>query len=282
LSPDEAMKITRRLVALLALLALCAGVVLAQRTAREADTTEAPAWPVDPHFKKDAFTFARVKYSVGRHGLGRSGQDRWSIDFPDCDLNFSFRLQQVTSIKVDPEGLVVELTGKELFNQPFLYLIEPGRLDLSDQEAEAVRRYLESGGFLMLDDFWGDEEWDNLMEEMKRVFPDREPVELPVEHPIFNGVFPLKERPQVPHIDTAMAEQYTGRRWGPRRRGSIQEADYRAILDDKGRIMVLFCHNTDLGDGWEREGENEYYFREFSEKKAYPLGINIVFYAMTH
>ena len=65
-------------------------------------------------------------------------------------------------------------------------------------------------------------------------------------------------------------------------RWDAKEPHYRALYDDKGRIMVLVCQNTDLGDGWEREGEDEWYFREFSEKKAYPMGINIIFYAMTH
>jgi len=66
------------------------------------------------------------------------------------------------------------------------------------------------------------------------------------------------------------------------RRWDAPEAHYRAIFDDKGRMMMLVCHNTDLGDGWEREGEDEWYFREFSEKKSYPLGINILFYMLTH
>jgi hypothetical protein len=56
----------------------------------------------------------------------------------------------------------------------------------------------------------------------------------------------------------------------------------RAILDDHKRIMVVACHNTDNGDGWEREGEEDYFFHRFSEKIAYPLAINIIFYAMTH
>ena len=53
------------------------------------------------------------------------------------------------------------------------------------------------------------------------------------------------------------------------------------MFDDNGRIMAIFCHNTHLGEGWEREGEDAYYFREFSHKKAFPMGINIVVYALT-
>jgi hypothetical protein len=56
----------------------------------------------------------------------------------------------------------------------------------------------------------------------------------------------------------------------------------RGLYDDKGRMMVIATHNTDNGDGWEREGENDWFFHEFSEKRAFPLGINIIFYAMTH
>jgi hypothetical protein len=195
-------------------------------------------------------------------------------------LNFSYRLQQLTSLKVDPEGKIVRLTDPELFDCPFIYIVEPGRLEFSDEEVKALRRYLLSGGFLMVDDFWGEYEWDNLHEQIKRVFPDREPQELPLEHPIFHCVFDLKEKPQVPNFELGESSQWNGGvTW---ERPDARTPHYRAILDDKERIMVMICHNTDNGDGWEREGEYEYYFREFSEKKAYPLGINIVFYAMTH
>ena len=110
-------------------------------------------------------------------------------------------------------------------------------------------------------------------------FPEREPKELPPDHAIFNCVFPLQTKPQIPSIYHAMAAQGTDITW---ERWDAQTPHYQGIFDDNNRMMVIICHNTDLGDGWEREGENEYYFREFSEKKAYPLGINIVFYAMTH
>ena len=141
--------------------------------------------------------------------------------------------------------------------------------------SQQVRRYLTNGGFLMVDDFWGDREYENFYENIKRVFPNREPEELDLSHDIFHNVYDLKQKPQVPSIH-AWYNGMTTERY------DAQEPHYRAIHDDKGRIMVMICHNTDNGDGWEREGEFQYFFREFSEKKAYPLGINIIFYAMTH
>jgi len=186
----------------------------------------------------------------------------------------------MTSLKVDPEGKVLELTDPELFNYPFIYIVEPGGLYFEDEEVTYLRQYLLRGGFLMVDDFWGDYEYENLRHQMKRVFPEREPEELPLEHPIFHCVFDLKEKPQIPNVGTGTYSQYTGVTW--ERGEDTRTPHYKGIFDDKGRLMVIICHNTDLGDGWEREGDNVYYFREFSEKKAYPLGINIIFWAMTH
>ena len=202
-----------------------------------------------------------------------------ALDFPDADLNLSYRLQQLTSMKVDPHGRIMRLTDPDLFRYPFIYLIEPGGIYLSPEEITALRRYLLNGGFLMVDDFWGEEEWRDLYNAMKQVFPEREPVELPLEHPIFHCVYDLKEKPQIPAIGIAIDGRSTGKTW---EREDAKTPHYRGIFDDQGRLMALICHNTDLGDGWEREGEDPWYFTEFSEKKAYPLGINIIFYAMTH
>ena len=246
------------------------------RTAREADEAGVPVWPVNPDFKKDVFTFARIEYSVdGTHGYG-STLRRWAIDFPASDLDMSYRLQQMTSMKVDPDGRVLKITDKELTSYPFIYIVEPGRLRFTEEEVPVLRRYLLNGGFVMFDDFWGDREWKNFYEEIKRIFPDREPVDLPLEHPIFHSVFDLKEKPQVPGLPHAL-------RGRTHERGlDGEEVHFRGISDDKGRLMVLICHNTDLGDGWEREGDNEQYFRDYSEKKAFPMGINIIVYTMTH
>jgi hypothetical protein len=281
------------ILAALPLLAVVAsGVVLAQypqwRQRRTPpgvlpdDRAGVPNWRVDERFKNDVFTFVRVEYdSHWGGGRGRGWGGGWATDWPDSDLNFSYRLQQLTSLKVNPDPITLRLTDARLFDYPFLYMIEPGRLLFSEEEVVALRRYLLNGGFLMVDDFWGDLEWENFYEQIKRVFPDREPEELPIEHKIFQCVYRLKEKPQVPSIH-AWPGPGSNVTWESGHGGNTRDVHFRAIFDDKGRMMAIICHNTDLGDGWEREGEDADYFHEFSEKKSYPMGINIVTYAMTH
>jgi hypothetical protein len=259
------------------------------RTAREAarHSPETPDWKVEPEFRRDVFTFARIRYESAERGWGGGGGGVWWIDTPDSDLNFSFRLQQMTSLKVNPDGRFIELTDRELFDYPWIYIVEPGLLVFSEAEVSALRKYLLNGGFLMVDDFWGDLQWENFHREIKRVFPEREPEELEMSHPIFHCVFNItlqKQQMQIPNFVQGEQSQNTGITWEPEYRHGpgTHDVHFRAIFDDKGRMMVFIAHNTDNGDGWEREGEFKYFFSEFSEKKAYPLGINVVFYAMTH
>ncbi len=275
-----------RLLMVILIVSSLASAVLAQRwwgggRGITTDRGGVPDWEVNENFPGDLFTFVRIKYdSFG----GRGGGGGWATDYRDSDLNFSLRLQQLTSLKVNPEPIVLELTDARLFDYPFIYIIEPGSLVFSEPEVEALRRYCLNGGFLMVDDFWGDSQYENLQRELKRVFTDREALEVPLEHEIFHCVYDLKEKPQVPAINAAR-QGFDGSvgSWEWADDGSdTSTPHYRAITDDEGRIMVFICHNTDLGDGWEREGENQWYFEEFSVKKAYPMGINIVTYAMTH
>lgn len=240
----------------------------------EVDRQGLPVWQNNPQFEGELFTFVRVRYS-SYGGRAHWGNGKWATDYPDSDLNFSFRLQQLTTLKVDPHGKILELTDDQLFNHPFLYLIEPGHLVFDEAEIVALRKYLLNGGFLMVDDFWGEDEWENFRGELKRVFPDRDPLELPLEHEIFHCVYDLQQKPQIPSIHAWMNGQTT-ERW------DAPEPHYKALFDDRGRMMVIICHNTDLGDGWEREGVDQRYFREYSEKWSYPMGINILTYAMTH
>ena len=248
-----------------------------------------PTWENDKQMPHDAFSFVRIKYNTGGRGRGWGGGGRrWHTDAPDADMNLGFRLQQLTSLKVhsgQPEDIGLELTDPKLFSYPFVYIVEPGDIYFSDEEAAILRKYLLNGGFLMVDDFWGDEEYETFYEAIKKTFPEREPQELEMTHPIFHGVFDLKmtkNQLQVPNVEQGTQSEFTGVTWEPYHAGNSRDVHFKGIFDDKGRMMVMICHNTDNGDGWEREGDNIYYFREFSEKKAYPLMINIVFYSMTH
>ena len=249
----------------------------AQAPLRMLNRGNVPEWKIEKKFEADVFTFVRIQYTSRRWHRSLGG--RWDVDYPESELNFSYRLQELTSLKVDPAGKTLRLTDSKLSQYPFVYLIEPGALIFSEDEVLALRKYLLGGGFMMVDDFWGEAEWRNFYRELKRVFPNREPQELPLSHPIFHCVFPLDEKPQIPNVGRGMRSRYDGITW---ERWDAQAAQYKGVFDDQGRLIMIICHNTDLGDGWEWEGANEYFFREFSEKKAYPLGINIVIYALTH
>jgi hypothetical protein len=252
------------------------------KTAREAlaDPNEVPNWKYPKGFESDVFCFVRLKYEpAGR--FGRFNPHRWATDYPDADLNLSYRLQQMTSMKVDPNTKVMRITDPAMFRFPFVYAVEPGDWLLSEQEVQILRRYLLNGGFFWADDFWGEAEWEGYESQMRRIFPDRTWKDIPRSDPLFHCVFDLPEslNLQCPNVRLGTQSQYTGITW---ERPDARDVHVRGWFDDHGRMCAIATHNTDNGDGWEREGENEYYFKEFSEKKAYPLLVNILFWAMTH
>jgi hypothetical protein len=255
------------------------------KTAREipSHSTGTPTWTNEPGFEQDVFSFARIRRDRTRRGSYSAGE--WWTDFPDSDLNLSFRLQQVTSMRVDPDGRVLRLTDPELFNYPWIYMVEPGSLQLREEEVPILRDYLKNGGVLMADDFWGQAQWEVFRQEIERVLPGGAFVQLDITNQLFHCVFDLKgpmNRLQTPNVLQGMRSQYDGKTWEDHDGEECIDMSVNVIYDDKGRIMVLAVHNCDNGDGWEREGESDYFFHQFSEKRAYPLGINILFYLMTH
>jgi hypothetical protein len=231
-------------------------------------------------FEPNKFTFCRIRY----RSHGRWGRGGWRTDWPESDYNFSLRLSQLTTIDVnmdqngEPVYVDLPLTDPQLFNYPWIYMLEVGSLYFTDEEAHWLREYLLRGGFLFVDDFWGEAELANWEYEIAKVFPPNEyPMKpIPIDHEIFRCVFKLDEMPQIPSINSWMRTGVTYERH------DAKIATLYGIEDKKGRLMVVVAHNTDLGDGWERETVSREYFEEFSAKKAYPLGINIVVYAMTH
>lgn len=209
---------------------------------------------------------------------------RWETDFPEGDDNFSRRLRQLTRIDVAPVAASRRFTAQDLGDFPLLYMSDPGYMVVSQQEIAAFARYLKNGGFVWVDDFWGDAEWQQFANVMRQVLPDRDWRVLTPEHPIFHTVFDMKEMPQIPALPFARrnggdtAEPAGAHKYPT---GSLRDPQMRVWLDDAGRVMVVATHNTDIGDGWEREAYGEWYFETFSTR-SYMLGVNIVTYAMTH
>jgi hypothetical protein len=208
---------------------------------------------------------------------------RWETDFPEGDDNFSHRLTQLTRIHVNPTAASRLLTAPDLGDFPMLYMSDPGYMIISAEEKTALRRYLAKGGFLWVDDFWGDAEWRQFANVMRDVLPGREWTVLTPDHPIFHTVFELKGMPQIPALPFASPGGSTAEHPNAHKypAGSLEEPQMRAWVDDDGRLMVVATHNTDVGDGWEREAYGEWYFETFSTK-SYMVGVNVVVYAMMH
>ena len=209
---------------------------------------------------------------------------RWETDFPEGDDNFSHRLAQLTRIQVAKTASSRMLTAPDLGDFPLLYMSDPGYMVVSKEEKAAFTRYLANGGFVWCDDFWGDAEWQQFADVMREVLPGREWRVLSADHPIFHTVFDLNDgMPQIPALPFASPGGSTAESPGAHKfpAGSLDTPEMRAWLDDDGRIMVLATHNTDVGDGWEREAYGEWYFETFSTK-SYMVGVNVIIYAMTH
>ncbi|MQA29132.1 MAG: DUF4159 domain-containing protein [Luteitalea sp.] len=228
-----------------------------------------------------SFQFCRAVFRQASNGDGGN----WSVDFPRADQNLSVRLSELTKTSVGlddngtPKHLLINLGAPELFHCPFIMMTEVGSVYLDDLEAAGLRDYLLKGGFLWADDFWGDYAWDVFEGQMRKVLPSTTyPFkELPIEHPMFHSLMPLKTLPQIPSINA------WGGPGGPtsERGRSSATPHARAIVDEHGRVMVLATHNTDIGDSFEREGDSREYFLQFSVH-GYALGVNVLLYAMTH
>ena len=224
--------------------------------------------PDDIPFKTSAFTFVRIEYSGVWNGV-------WAVDWPAADRNFSAHVQNLTGLSTNGDGLVLELTDSSLSQYPFIYIVEGGRMSLSEGEVAGLRDYLLGGGFLMVDDFWGTEEWESLRAELRRVFPNREPVELSTDHEIFRSFYEFTEKPQVLSMFAVNERDPSGGE------SATAEPHYFGLLDDTGRLMAILCHNSDFGDAWEWE-QHPGYPREVSWGRGIPMGVNIAVYALSH
>lgn len=213
------------------------------------------------------FTFVRLKY----HGSYRY-RSLWHIDYPAAERNLLIQLRKHTDIKVSPIEKVIEVGDQELFDYPFAYIAELGRLNLSKKEAANIREYLLRGGFIMMDDFHGTAQWRRFYIQYKKIFPDREPKDIPLTHPLFKCFFKIDKLMQIP----APAAYLSGRMY----ENDGRHVKCKGVYDDKGRLMMMINFNTDLGDAWQNAAE-PYYPHELSNM-AFKMGINAIVYTLTH
>ena len=224
-----------------------------------------------PAVKFGEYTFTRLRYSGG--GYGRRGGG-WTTDWPKADEQFLVGLRNwvQSSLYVSDEPINIAPTDVNLFRYPFIYAVEPGQMELTEEHAAQLREYLLRGGFLMLDDFWGSYEWENVQLQLHKVFPEYQIKELPLTHPIFHCYFDINEVVQVPQVGYI----YSG--VTAEKGGNVPH--YDAITNDDGRVMVFIARNADNGDAWEWIDNPQYPLRY--GLAAYRLGTNLIVYSMTH
>jgi len=213
-------------------------------------------------------------------GWGRGSSGAACTDWWDAEYHLMqglTRLTRIDAAKVDFGGFggrQIGLLDDALFDFPWIYAVEVGRWQLDNREAARLREYLLRGGFLMLDDFHGDYQWQVFAESMHRVFPDRPILDIPESDEIMHVLYDLNERIQIP----GLAALWNGRTWEGGEDGKTPH--WRGIYDDDGRLMVVINHNMDLGDAWEHADDPGY--PEPMTGLAYRFAVNYVIYAITH
>jgi hypothetical protein len=226
------------------------------------------------------FVFCRLAFQHAPYGDGGG----WSVDYPRADINYPFRLGELTETPIshddsgEPNHVVVTATDPNLFQCPFVMMTEPGGAMFSDEEAARLREYLEKGGFLWADDFWGEYAFAVWEEAIHKVLPAAQYpiVDLPMDHSLFHMQYLITKVPQIPSLDNWLRNGFnTSERY------DSTEVHVRAILNERDDVMVLMTHNTDFGDAFEREGFDRRYFETFATD-GYAFGVNVFLYAMTH
>jgi hypothetical protein len=215
------------------------------------------------------WTFARLAYD----GAGGRRGSRFAVDYPYAEYHFSQAVERLTRIDVHPDGYVVSPNSDALFDYPWLYAVEVGSWAFSDDQATRMREYLLRGGFLMVDDFHGEYEWQVFVEGMRTIFPDRLIEDVPADDALYSVPYEIGARLQVP---------------GPGYMGSgitYERPDgviphWRGIRDAGGRWMVMISHNIDYGEGWE-QADNPAYPEPFTGQ-AYEVAVNYLIYGMSH
>jgi len=229
-----------------------------------------------------AWMFCRIQFRNSPNGDGAG----WFVDWPRADENLSFRFSELTRTPVSRavdgsfNHVVIPLTDEQTLSRcPFIMMTEPGGTYFDDAEAKALRTYLDKGGFLWADDFWGEYAWAHWEDEIRKALPSGEYplIDVPLDHQVFHMLYDVRQIPQIPSINF-----WYGTGGGTSERGrDSAEPHVRAILDRAGHILVVMTHNTDFGDAFEREGDSREYFERFAGA-GYAFGVDTLLYSLTH
>jgi hypothetical protein len=286
------MKMQRALVFAVCGLALAGAVYGFQKPFRQFISLEGyDNIPLPPDYnEKTEWVFGRLMYPqhpearFGGRGYRRfggldwrEGGTSWTQDYPRADRHFAQALRRLTRVHVrSAEQPVNPDDLDDFYNWPWLNAGEMGDWKLTSAEAKTLREYLLRGGFLMLDDFWGPDEYARFAESMKVVFPDRPVIDIDNSDPIFHVVYDLDDRYQV------LGQWALGGRrgGGMSQRAAGTVAHWMGVYDDKQRVMVAICFNSDIGDSWEWADDPRY--PEKFSALGIRIGINYVVYSMTH
>ena len=260
--------IVKRFAAAFAVLLTAAGVLFSQNDlgfeGNYEDAKRILQFPAGPN----EFHFARLIYNGRIPGYYKN----WYTDYPKGDRLLIQGLKRLTNLDIGDQGRVVAINDPELFTYPFVYSSEVGQMVLTTEDAAIMREYLQRGGFWFLDDFWGSVEWASMEAQMKKVIPGVEIKDIPPTHPLFHTFFDIDKVMQVPSL------AYVRTRITYEQDGFTGEC--KGIFDEKGRLMVVINHNTDLGDAYEWADDPEYPMTFTGY--AYRHALNIIIYVLSH
>jgi hypothetical protein len=225
--------------------------------------------PTPRNINRSGFVYARVRYHTQPWWRSQTSEVPWHHDYPDGDTMFPTSLGRLTTTQTSPDSYqIVDIDSKDLFLYPFVYMSEPGYLNLLPADVQNLREYFDRGGFLLVDDFRGNEYDDsqfvNMKIQMKKVFPDREMDALPSSHPIFHALYDVDPKAMLP----------------PYRMQNSGELQFFGISDPKGNLQVMIDFNNDLSEYWQALDVGQCSIHEAGQ--AVELGVNYAVYAMTH
>jgi hypothetical protein len=205
----------------------------------------------------------------------RAWRPWWAIDYPEAEFHLTRGLSRLTGLDVADDSRHLRLTDDDIFDYPWLFAQQAGRWFLNDDEIDRLREYVLRGGFVLIDDFHGEFDWQVMSDALRRAFPDWPIVRLPETHPLMSVLYDLDQDTQIPgrrHLYRATSGAIEAQLWGP--------AEWHGIHDDEGRLVIAINYNMDMGDAWEHADDPVYPVPMTS--LAYRFAVNYVIYAMTH